>query len=406
MMKKLVISVVALVAMAASPSYAQFSLDGEFRPRTELSHGFKALAAKDQDASWFTSQRTRLNAYYKSDKIVTMLSLQDVRIWGSQAQLTNNEDYATSIHQAWAEVLLSPGFTVKVGRQEVIYDDHRIFGNVGWAQQARSHDMIILKYQKDIALHFGFAHHENSNPANNLFDGADAYKNLQFLWFNKKWDKASLSLLALNNGVPKMVDTKQKVRYSQTFGGHGTFAIGAVNFASNAYLQTGKTADNIDLSAYNLLLEASVKQGFTLGFERLSGTAYDDDKNKSFNPLYGTNHKFNGYMDYFYVSNHLNNVGLDDFYLKYGYKKDKWALDAHLHYFAAAADIDADAKKGLGTEIDLQAAYKISGEANISCGYSMMFGTDSMELVKGGGDKSTTNYWAYVMLTVTPKFIK
>jgi hypothetical protein len=67
-----------------------------------------------------------------------------------------------------------------------VYDDHRIFGNVGWAHQVRSHDLAILKYQSDISLHDGIAHHENSNPTNNLFDGADAYKDLQFVWFNKK----------------------------------------------------------------------------------------------------------------------------------------------------------------------------------------------------------------------------
>jgi len=405
MKKKIILSVVALLAMAASPVYAQFSLNGEFRPRTEISHGYKTLATPDQDASWYTSQRTRFNALYKSEKVITMMSLQDVRIWGSQAQLTTNEDYATSIHQAWAEVLLSSTLSVKAGRQEIVYDDQRIFGNVGWAQQARSHDMLILKYQKDINLHFGFAHHENSNPTDNLYDGADAYKNLQFLWFNKTWDKASLSLLALNNGLAVTTGDKQEVRYNQTLGGHASFAINAISFAGNAYLQTGKTATNTDLRAYNLLLEASIKQGFTLGVERLSGTAYDDTKTKSFNPLYGTNHKFNGYMDYFYVGNHLNSVGLDDFYLKYGYKKDKLGLDAHIHYFAAAADISANARRSLGTEIDLQAAYTISDEASISCGYSMLFGTDSMELLKGG-DKSTTNYWGYVMLSVTPKFLK
>ena len=31
-------------------------------------------------------------------------------------------------------------FAFKVGRQEINYDDARIFGNVDWAMQARSHD--------------------------------------------------------------------------------------------------------------------------------------------------------------------------------------------------------------------------------------------------------------------------
>lgn len=404
MKKNIFLVAIVLMTMATSQSYAQFSLDGEFRPRSEVSHGYKSLAAAGQDASWFTSQRTRLNANYKSDKVMTMLSLQDVRIWGSQAQLVGNEENATSVHQAWAEVLLSPEFSIKAGRQEVVYDDHRIFGNVGWAQQARSHDMIIVKYKKDINLHFGFAHHENSNPANNLFDGSDAYKNLQFLWFNKTWGEANLSFLTLNNGVAVNTADGQDVYYSQTLGGHGNFAIGSVKFAVNAYLQTGKLASDEDLSAYNLLLEASLKQGFTMGFERLSGTSWDDSKSKSFTPLYGTNHKFNGFMDYFYVGNHINNVGLDDIYLKYAYRKDNWSWAAHLHYFAAAADISTDASKGLGTELDLQAGYKINSEVNFSFGYSMLFGTDSMLLLKGG-DKSTTNYWGYVMLTVTPKFL-
>ena len=138
---------------------AQFSLSGEFRPRTEVSHGYKSLASEDQDASTFTAQRTRLNFLYKAQGINTKLVLQDVRTWGSQAQLVGNEDYATSIHEAWAEVFFSPEFSLKAGRQELIYDDHRIFGSVGWAHQARSHDVAIFKYEQDVKLHLPILQH-------------------------------------------------------------------------------------------------------------------------------------------------------------------------------------------------------------------------------------------------------
>ena len=398
-------SLFVLFMLSASFSFAQFSLSGEFRPRTELSHGYKSLAENDQDASLFTAQRTRLNALYRNEKVVTFLSLQDVRTWGSQAQLVGNEDFATSVHQAWAEVFFSPEFSLKAGRQELVYDDHRIFGNVGWAHQARSHDLAILKYQGDISLHVGIAHHENSNPANNLFDGADAYKDLQYVWFNKKWDTGSLSLLVLNNGIPENTPDGQEVNYSQTMGAHATYPLGEFKLAANAYLQTGKTATGSDLSAYNLLLEATCPRGITWGYERLSGTAYDDTKNKSFNPLYGTNHKFNGFMDYFYVGNHFNSVGLNDIYAKYNYSKDQLSLNAHLHYFSAAAEISADASNYLGTELDLGAGWKISPEAQISCGLSWLFAGDSMEIIKGG-DQSASHYWSWLMLSVTPNFIK
>jgi len=80
--------------------HAQFSLSGEFRPRTEFSRGYKTLAVEDQKMSTATAQRTRLNAIYVTDVLKTKLVLQDVRYWGSQPQLVTNEDYATSVHEA------------------------------------------------------------------------------------------------------------------------------------------------------------------------------------------------------------------------------------------------------------------------------------------------------------------
>ena len=63
---------------------AQFSLTGEFRPRTEVSHGYATLADENQDVSAFTSQRTRLNFNFSNEFIRTGIVLQDVRYWGNQ----------------------------------------------------------------------------------------------------------------------------------------------------------------------------------------------------------------------------------------------------------------------------------------------------------------------------------
>ncbi|WP_372649565.1 hypothetical protein [Draconibacterium sp.] len=400
------ISILVIVIICISfAAKAQFSLSGEYRPRTELSRGYKSLAIEDQKASLITSQRTRLNAMFKNEYIITSLVLQDVRQWGNQPQLVSNEDYALSVHQAWAEVLFTPEFSLKAGRQEVVYDDHRIFGNVGWAQQARSHDMAIFKYEDDIKLHFGIAHNENSDITDNIYNGPDAYKDLQFIWFNKSWENSALSLMLLNNGVPYMQEDEQKNRYSQTIGGRYTTNIEGVNLASNLYWQTGKHVSGAKISALNLLFEAAYKN-FVAGYERLSGTDYNEtEKYKSFTPLYGTNHKFNGFMDYFYVGSHIGSVGLNDIYVKYKYTKDQFVFDAHLHYFGAAAEIAADASNYLGTELDLSGKWIINPFALITLGYSTMFAGDSMEILKGG-DSSVGQHWAYLMLSVTPSFIK
>jgi len=398
-----------LMVLKTNETFAQVSLSGEIRPRTELSHGYKSLAAENQDASIATTQRTRLNFQYKSANVLTKVALQDVRLWGGQAQLTGNENYAVSIHEAWAEVFLLPAFSFKAGRQELNYDDQRILGAVNWTQQARSHDLLLFKYEKAVSLHVGIAHHENGTLTDNLYTGPDAYKNLQFIWGNRVWKKNSLSLLFLNNGVPVTNGTEQKVNYSQTSGAHFTSAIKGVSISSNLYFQSGKAASGKDISALNFLFEAcgklSAKSTLTGGFEYLSGTDYSETEHmNSFTPLYGTNHKFNGAMDYFYVGNHIGSVGLQDIYLRYDYKKEKLSANAELHYFASAAEIAANAANYLGTELDLSAAWAINPEAKLSAGWSVMLPGDSMVLLKGGSTEAFSN-WAFLMLSLTPKFL-
>ncbi len=406
-MSKLKYTILAVIVLCLTENIsAQFSLTGEFRPRTEFNHGYKSLAYENQDLSTITSQRTRLNAMFSTEWVKTKLVLQDVRNWGSQPQLVGNENYATSVHEAWAEIFFVPEFSLQAGRQELNYDDQRIFGNVGWTQQGRTHDVALLKYKKNFTLHFGIAHHENSDITNNLYDGPDAYKDLQFLWFNKTWKANSLSLLALNNGVPVMEDSVQVSKYSQTLGGRFSRKFEKWSVAANLYYQTGKHSNGKEISALNFLAEATLKMGITAGYEYLSGNSYNKtDKVYAFTPFYGTNHKFNGFMDYFYVSNHINSVGLNDAYLKYGWSKKKFSVNADLHYFASAGKINADAGKYLGTEIDLTLGYKLHEIATLNAGWSSMFASESMELLKGG-NSDASNYWAYIMLTVTPVFIK
>lgn len=407
MKRTLSVSIICLLSVIQVK--AQFSLSGELRPRTEYSHGFGTLAAEDQKPSIFTSQRTRLNFDYKMDLLKVGLVLQDVRVWGNQAQSVSNEDFAVSIHQAWAEMNLGKSLTLKVGRQELAYDDQRILGNSGWAQQARSHDVAVFKYEKKVNVHLGIAHHESANRKNNIYNGPDAYKDLQFIWINRKTDKFNLSFLFLNNGKPVMSLTEQKSKYSQTFGSHAEVSVDKVAFSGNFYYQTGEDGANKSLNAYNLLAEAtykiSDKSQFNLGYEILSGSDYNQtQKNNSFTPLYGSNHKFNGFMDYFYVGNHLNNVGLSNGYVKFATSKNKTALNADIHFFASSAKISETADNYLGTELDLTLTQTLNPVTKIALGYSQMFGSKSLEILKGGSAAAFNN-WAYVMIAVTPKFM-
>lgn len=118
--------------------------------------------------------------------------------------------------------------------------------------------MAIFKYEDDIKLHLGIAHNENSDITDNIYNGPDAYKDLQFLRFNKSWENSALSLMLLNNG-PYMQEDEQKNRYSQTIGGRYTTNIEEVKLAGNLYWQSGKHVSGAKISALNLLFEAASK---------------------------------------------------------------------------------------------------------------------------------------------------
>jgi len=217
--KQIILSVLALGSLN---SYAQLNIDGEFRPRTEYRHGFKTLAADDADAAFFTTQRSRLNVGYKTTQYDFYLSLQDVRVWGDVGQLSENGN-SLAIHQIWSKIKLTDGLALKAGRQEIAYDDQRIFGNVGWAQQARSHDALLFKYAKDgLKLDLGLAFNQNrAGLEGTEYNIPNNYKTIQYLWANKKWDNLSASVLVLNNGlqnIPNNTEEESKTYFSQTIG--------------------------------------------------------------------------------------------------------------------------------------------------------------------------------------------
>ncbi|SEE52036.1 Alginate export [Tenacibaculum sp. MAR_2010_89] len=395
-----------LLLFITTLSYSQLKIDAELRPRAEYRHGFKTLFPNDANAAMFVSQRTRLNTSFSMDKLNFYISFQDVRVWGDVPQLNIADANGLSLQQAWAEILLDRNFSLKLGRQEVVYDDSRIFGNVNWAQQARSHDMALLKYKKnDFRIDVGLAFNQSKEGlvGTNLTT-PKTYKAMQFAWFHKEWNNFSGSFLFLNNGLQSSTGLK----YSQTIGTHIKTKVYGLDIVSNLYYQFGNDILNRDLSSYLLGLEANYKATdkikLGLGMELLSGNDYNTsgNKNYAFTPFYGTNHKFNGLMDYFYVGNHANNVGLLDVYMKVNYKLNpKSSLTTFIHNFSAAADINTTVSKQLGTELDIVYGYKFTKEIGIKAGYSHMFPTEGMEILKGNNDNNTNN-WGWVMVTIKP----
>lgn len=391
-------------------AFAQLSVEAELRPRFEYRHGFKTLFDKSDDEAAFVSQRTRLNANYKNENMEFRLSLQDVRVWGDVPQLNATDKNKLAVHEAWGKFNVTEEIALKLGRQEIVYDDSRFFGNVDWAQQARSHDAALAQFKKNnFRADVGFAYNQDGEKlTGNIYTVDRNYKSMQYAWLHHDWVDFSGSLLFVNNGwqLVNANSGKSETQYTQTIGTHLNYKANALNLIGNAYYQMGKDIDANDVSAYLLGLEANynvtTKFNLGIGAELQSGNdnkVIANDKNKAFNPLFGTNHKFNGLMDYFYVGNHLNSVGLLDLHAKANIKtSEKTNVGIALHNFSSAADLD---KKRFGNELDITFGYKIYDNVTLNAGYSHMFASDGMELIKNGKANETNN-WAWLMFTFKP----
>jgi len=411
MKKNLFTSVIAsLIVFSAFAQ--QFDLSAELRPRYENRHGFQSLLDKNEEGSSFVSQRTRLNFNFKNEKLKLKIVMQNIRVWGDVGTLSS-DDKASALHEAWADAILNTKASFKLGRQEISYDDQRIFGSVGWAQQARSHDALLFKYTPNAnnKLDIGVALNADSQSnLDNLYSNAAGYKSLQYAWYHGDFNSLGVSFLLLNTGIEYLdVNDNQTIDYMQTIGPRLTYKSGDFNANAAAYFQTGKSKNSKVSASYfagNIGYKVSKEWSLGLGIEQLSGTDSNASSTdiKSFAPLFGTNHKFNGFMDYFYVGNHANSVGLTDINMTLGYSKNKFSAKLIPHLFSAAADVfDGTTKMNasLGTEIDFTIGYKVAKDINLNAGYSKMFATETLELLKGG-DKDKNNSWAWEMITFKP----
>jgi hypothetical protein len=179
----------------------------------------------------------------------------------------------------------------------------------------------------------------------------------------------------------------------------------------SSYLQTGH-AEELPLLAWQVAAVASAdiseKWKITAGMERLSGQPSSGKEKTagSFNPWFGTNHKFNGYMDYFYVGNHLNNVGLLDVYGSVDWHAGSTGLQLTSHYFAAAVPVETPLLQGrkLGVELDATVRFAIGRFSSLVAGYSQMIASPLLGYIKGGGQDKTNN-WFYTSLHVNPQIL-
>ena len=431
-------ALLGLVALATQLAQAQFTLEGEFRPRSEYfgnggnftGGSFPAQTATNEDEGFVrTTVRAAIKAKYITDSYTVFTSFQEVFAFGDRNQIAAGGNGNFRVQEAWADLKLGANSSLKVGRQPLSYDDQRILGGLGWAQQARTHDAAIFKYAKNgYNLDIGGGLNTTTDEVFNQ-SALFSYRDMGFLHANKKYGNFNISVLGLVNtfqdnkvlnadlidnsdpdapiaGIDGIRDTNTYGEDKSTLvtaGLHAGYKLGGLSLKSNLFLQEGERLGGNDVKGAFL---ASLAAGYKMDDKNWVGLSYEiisgreDGETAAFFPLYGTNHAFNGYIDRFYVGNHGNAGGLKDLKLSYKTKLAGLALTLSGHYFTEHTDIAGNGDKDLGTEIDLVLAKKFKGFKVVG-GYSHFFEPSAVADLPTTKD---TQNWAWLMLVIKPKF--
>lgn len=369
-------------------------VDGQYRPRAIVHSGRTFVEGQYQE---LVTQRARLGfRLEQSNGLGFRMSLQDVRIWGEETNTLN--DFSANgfdVHEAYGTIPITCGLSLKLGRQEIALDNHRLVGNVDWTQRGRSFDGGRLSYVSDLAdvdLFYAKIREAGVYPDGNVTPGirddvdfAGAHATLKIV---KELSVSPMYLMNLDHGI----DPGGNDHYRQTAGVNAGGAAAGFHYGLEGYYQFGslyRAGSDETVSAFlaagrvGYTADVPVKPGATLFAEYLSG---DGTPEGTFSTLYATNHKFYGELDYFLdIPTDTANLGLVDLGGRITVTPlPKLLLNADLHQFLSAEAVNGEST--FGTEIDLKAVVSVYENLSLDAMFGVFIPGEAMRAVKGHAD--------------------
>ena len=235
----------------------------------------------------------------------------------------------------------------KLGRQEVLLNDVRFVGNVGWRQNHQSFDALRITDQSLDKLKVSYVYvsrvhrifGDNKDMASHLLDASydlgKIGKLTGYLFLLDYDDLADAGLSTSTYGLEfkgaKKLSGDRKFLYE-------------LELAEQS--DSGDNPNQIDAGYRHLLVGAAMKPlTIKLGWEILEGNSSQGQ----FKTPLATLHKFNGWADKFLRT---PTDGLEDFYFSLSGKAGKLGWMAVYHDFNAEST-----STSYGTEVDLQLTY-------------------------------------------------
>ncbi len=399
-------------------------MSGQYRPRVWTStHKIRDLST--DELSWLINQRARLGvAMVQEDGMEFFFQMQDVRAWGEEANTLNTFSAAgLDAHQAYGNFPITDEFNLKIGRQEIVLDNSRLVGNVGWTQRARSFDAGRAIYKLDtFTIQALYAKVRENNvgypdghvvpaPDDGKVDFAGAQASLNFAK-GKGGNGSRIAALYLANiksqtkspTDPTIENVANQSR--QTIGGIVNGKYSGFSYSGEGYYQFGKQSYNAGTEAAPDIMRdeaigaflaagragytanVAFKPGITAWGEYLSGS--DEGKPTGvFDTLYATNHKFYGFMDMFLsIPGNTKNLGLFDMggRLQFGPIENFWG-QVDFHHFRTAKAVPVGKERAgdqtLGNEIDFVLNYRFTKQLTLQGVWTVFMPEGAMGYVTG-----------------------
>lgn len=405
----------AVTALTTVPAAAQsVSVKGQVRPRAVVDSGRDFIKGGVAEREHI-NQRSRLWADVSAGegKPWLRVMLQDVRTWGEETSAVHDKSaQGLDIQEAFFVVPTELGLSLKIGRQELIYDNHRLIGNIGWLQRAQSFDGVRAIWKLGAVTLDSFAvmvRERDDWDGDGTPSGATADTRLggiQARWTNKKAGKpnekpvetakASLSWFVRDDDVTGELRS--------TIGTIAWARLGGLTTTLEAYYQLGSLQGGETIGAY--LGAIDVEYGIDAPLQPLVGVfadvlSGDGAAGSAFDTLAATNHKFYGEMDFFLaIPKHTANLGLMDIGAKVVARRLGPAKLFVTFHQLMAATADARGESTFGQEIDVKIAAKVAESIGVRALYGVFVPGEAMRTARGIATGITlhTEHFAYLTL--------
>lgn len=440
--------------------YSEFAkkvkLGGQIRTRAEYANGFYQTPAnnatlggaagiagrvKSTDDDYVLNQ-TRLWADADvNEHLRVFIQLQDARTFGAEGTTVGFanpgvENSIFDLHQGYFDIkkLFDLPLTVRVGRQEIIWGDHRVIGNFVWSNVGRVFDGGRIMWDTD-AIHaetFAVKVDEDGFFATDGDDSSDETAYAAQLGLKKLVPGALLELMYIHKNDQ---DTLANVATASGYAAPGDGPIeihdmgiridgkvpnlDAIDYTVESHYQVGDYGDQNQKAwafagrAGYTFKELAWTPRFGLEYDYASGDDdVTDNDHKTFDNLYPTNHWQGnyGFIDLLswqnmhdfranikVVPTNKLTVQVDYHYYLLAQEEDGWYLaNGTLAIPRPGVGFDDD-DNDLAQEVDLTVSYQLYKNIGILAGYSFFKAEDWIDNNINDIDTS----WGYLQTTVT-----